>query len=308
MLWGNAMTDNPHVARINATLKEKLLSVMDTPGIYATHVEGLSLYRREAINMSGCSVSKPVIALTVQGVKCSVRAGHEYHYGENQCLLAGVDMPGSYYVINPTTEKPFLALSLDLDPCLITQLASEIPNPITAENQQCSGIRIMDADPDLLDAFLRLVDLLEKPEQISIRAPLIIREIHYLLLVSPHGNDLRQLNTFGTQSNQVAQAINWLKNNFKESLKVEELARQVHMATSTFHRHFKEITGMSPLQFHKQLRLYEAQRLMLTDSCDVTNAAYGVGYESSTQFIREYKRLFGAPPHRDMTRRREQMQ
>lgn len=155
-----------------------------------------------------------------------------------------------------------------------------------------------DADADLLGCFLRLVGLLDKPEQIRIRAPMAIREIHYLLLAGPQGRNLRLLNTLGTQSHQIPRAITWLKEHYKAPFQVEELARRVNMSLSTFHRYFKDITGLSPLQFHKQLRLYEAQRLMLLEDRKASRALTTVGYESETQFNREYKRLFGEPPHR----------
>lgn len=173
------------------------------------------------------------------------------------------------------------------------------------ESKECASVSIADASSDILEMFLRLVELIEKPEQIPIRAPMMLRELHYLLLISPHGENLRHLNTIGTQNNQVVQAIDWLRHNYKKSLKVDVLARQVSMSTSNLHRHFKLLTGISPLQYHKQLRLYEAQRLMLVENERVSNAALSVGYESVTQFNREYKRLFGEPPLRDMNRRRE---
>ena len=228
----------------------------------------------------------------------------EYCYGENQCLVAGVDMPSSFYVTDASPERPFLALCLDLDKYLITRLAAEVPPPCATGACSYKGLSVADVDPDILHAFLRLIELLEKPEQIPILGPLIVREIHYRLLIGPQGEFLRRLNTLGTQSNQIAQAITWLRDNYREPLQVDKLAQKVNMATSTFHRHFKEVTTLSPLQFHKRLRLYEAKRLMLTESKDASSASLAVGYESPTQFNREYKRLFGEPPHRDVMRMR----
>lgn len=297
--------DRAEIARINAALKERLLRRLSGPQTLPTAIDGLMLSRRESSNMCGCACSKPTAGIIVQGCKNEIIGGREYRYGENQCLVVGTDMPMSFRVVDPSPEKPFLSLYLYLDRQLIGQLAAEIGYDGLADQGPCRSTSIADADADLLGAFLRLLELLDKPEHIAVRAPIIIRELHCLLLLGPQGADLRRLNTFGTRGHQVARAVSWLRENFRESLQVEALARQVHMATSTFHRHFKEVTGLSPLQFHKQLRLYEAQRLMLTDSLDVTSASYEVGYESPTQFIREYKRQFGAPPHRDMLRRRE---
>lgn len=152
--------------------------------------------------------------------------------------------------------------------------------------------------------FNRLLGLLDKPGQISVRAPMMLRELHYLLLLSSHGPLLRQFNTSGTQNGQVVRAIDWIRDNFRAPLRVEALARQVNMSTANLHRHFKQITGLSPLQYQKQLRLYEAQRLMLVEDARVSSAALSVGYESVSQFNREYKRIFGEPPLRDMKRRR----
>ena len=162
---------------------------------------------------------------------------------------------------------------------------------------------VADAEPDLLEGALRLVKLLGKPEQIPMRAPMIMRELHYLLLTGPQGGILRRLHTLGTQNNQIVRAISLLRHNVNAAVRMDDLARQVHMSVSSLHRHFKTVTGLSPLQYHKQLRLYEARRLMLTQRENASGAALAVGYESPTQFNREYKRMFGEPPHRDISRR-----
>ncbi len=152
----------------------------------------------------------------------------------------------------------------------------------------------------LLDAFIRLIDLLDTPEDIPMIAPLVQKEILYRLLVGDQGERLRQMGAAGTQSHQIAQTIDWLKENFNRPLQVEELANFARMSTSTFHRHFRAVTSMSPLQYQKSLRLHEARRLMLTEHLDAASAAFQVGYESHTQFSREYSRMFGAPPLRDI--------
>ena len=167
-----------------------------------------------------------------------------------------------------------------------------------------TSVSVADTDKDIFEMFLRLLDLHEKSEQIPFRAPMMIRELHYLLLISPHGKILRQLNTPGTQNNQVVQAINWIRENYKIPMRVESLARQVSMSAANLHRHFKLLTGLSPLQYQKQLRLHEAQRLMLVKNERASSAALSVGYESISQFNRKYKRTFGEPPLRDMNRRR----
>ncbi len=156
----------------------------------------------------------------------------------------------------------------------------------------------------MLDAFLRLAELIEKPQEASIMGGLLLREIHYRLLSGPFGRMLRSLNTFGTPGHQITRAVCWLKENYKEPLRVEELAGRMNMAPSTFHKYFKDVTTLSPLQYQKRLRLSEAQRLLLANECDVAEAAYAVGYESAAQFNREYKRLIGQPPRKAVANRR----
>ena len=300
-MTGNSRTE---LARINSQLKEKLLRRMPEPGLYPTAINGFMIARHhDAKEIPNC-VYRPLVAVVVQGSKRSVIGSEEYRYGENHCLVVGVDIPSANHVIVASPEQPFLAVALDLDKYLITQLAAEIPPVATPGNDSYRGIAVAMVDPDVLAAFLRLVELLEKPEQIGVLAPMIAREIHYRLLIGPQGERLRTMNTLGTQSNQISRSITWLRDNYKEPLQVDELASKANMATSTFHRHFREVTTLSPLQFQKRLRLYEAQRLMLVENEDATLAALAVGYESPTQFNREYKRLFGEPPHRHVIRLR----
>lgn len=297
-----AEDDHTDLARVNGLLKEKLLRWMPETGRYPTAIEGFMTSRRDhPIQLENC-IYRPLVAVTLQGFKRSVIGSEEYSYGENHCLVTGVDMPSANYITVASPDKPFLALSLDLDRYLITQLAAEVPPSSRITNGSYKGMAVDEVDPDVLDAFLRLAELNEKPERIQILAPMIVREIHYRLLIGPQGERLRMLNTLGTQSNQIAKTITWLRDNYKEPLRIEDLAGKVNMATSTFHRLFRQVTTLSPLQFQKRLRLYEAQRLMLMEDEDAENAGLAVGYESPTQFNREYKRLFGEPPHRHVNR------
>jgi AraC-like DNA-binding protein len=297
-------TERTELARTNSLLKEKLLRRMPERGLYPTAIEGLMIARHhDAKEIPNC-VYRPLVAVVIQGSKRSVIGSEEYRYGENHCLVVGVDIPSANHVIVASPAEPFLAVSLDLDKYLIAQLAAEIPPSASFGNVSHKGMAVVEVDPDVLNAFLRLVLLLDKPEQIPVLAPMIIREIHYRLLIGPQGERLRMINTLGTQSNQIAKTITWLRDNYKEPLQVDELARRVNMATSTFHRHFRQVTTLSPLQFQKRLRLYEAQRLMLTENEDAALAALAVGYESPTQFNREYKRLFREPPHRHVSQLR----
>ena len=294
--------------RINEELKRRILRHLPVPGKQATAVKGLTLSRRQEINKADNCFGTPSVAAIVQGAKCALIGDREYRYKEGQFCITGVDLPSAFYILHPSEEKPFLSVILDLDSQLISRLAMEMPPASEKQSGRGGGLSIGELDADLLQCFLRLVELLDKPEQIRIRAPMVIREIHYLLLTGPQGESLRKLNTLGTQSNMIAQAISWLKGNYKEPLHVDELARRANMSSSTFHRHFKEITGLSPLQFHKQLRLHEAQRLMVLENRKASSVSLLVGYESDTQFNREYKRLFGEPPCRDKLQRQTFLQ
>ena len=294
--------------RINGELKRRILRHLPVPGKQATAVKGLTLSRRQEINKADNCFGTPSVAAIVQGAKCALIGDREYRYKEGQFCITGVDLPSAFYILHPSEEKPFLSVILDLDSRLISRLAMEMPPASEKQSGRGGGLSIGELDADLLQCFLRLVELLDKPEQIRIRAPMVIREIHYRLLAGPQGESLRQLNTLGTQSNMIAQAISWLKGNYKEPLHVDELARRANMSSSTFHRHFKEITGLSPLQFHKQLRLHEAQRLMVLENRKASSVSLLVGYESDTQFNREYKRLFGEPPCRDKLQRQTFLQ
>ena len=296
--------ERARLARTNSLLKEKLLRRLPEPGRYPTAIEGFMISRRhDAKELENC-VYKPLVAVVLQGTKRSVIGSEVYRYGENHCLVIGVDLPSANHVLDASPERPFLAVTLDLDKYLITQLAAEVPPSSRFENGSYKGMAVAEVDPDVLDAFLRLAELLDKPEQIPVLAPMLIREIHYRLLIGPQGERLRMINTLGTQSNQIAKSITWLRENYKEPLQVDKLARQVNMATSTFHRHFRQVTTLSPLQFQKRMRLFEAQRRMLVENEDAAIAGLAVGYESATQFNREYKRMFGEPPHRHVSQMR----
>lgn len=290
--------------RINDRLKDMVMRRMPDPGYMQTEIPGLSMSRRLAHDVLENSLYHPCIGVMLQGRKKSVIGTEEYVYGEGQCLVVGVDVPSSFYVMDGTEEAPFLCLSLEVDKFLLARLAAEVPPaPGTAAEGGMRGVSVADVDISVLDAFLRLTELLDRQEQIPVLvAPMIIREIYYRMLIGPQGEFLRRFHTLGSQSMQIAQAVTWLRDNYRSPLQVEELARRVNMATSTFHRHFKEVTSLSPLQFHKRLRLFEAQRLMLSERVDAASAGLAVGYESPTQFNREYKRLFGEPPHRNITR------
>ncbi len=274
------------------------------PGTAATAVPGMHLIRlRPGREM--CEYCASAITLAVQGHKCVTMGGEQYRYGPGCIFMTGMDLPHETCVFDNSTEAPYLGVRIALDHTLTAQLAAETSLPARGPRPAPHSSAILEADMRLLDAFLRLVLLLETPRDIPVLAPMIQREIHYLILRGPQGRWLRDLCAMGSSSEQVAEAVRWLRAHYREPLHVDELARQVGMSPSSLFRNFRRATAFSPLQFQKTLRLYEARRLMLTDSCGVAVAAYAVGYESPTQFIREYKRLFGVPPHKDISARKK---
>ena len=286
-------------------LKDRLLRLVPEPGFYPAAIEGLKLARRETDMRVDC-ISDPMVGVIVQGHKRSLIADVEYHCEEGQIFAIGMDLPSVTHITGATPETPHLALSIPLDRSILFQLAADIPPATLSGAKAYKGVTVAAAAAELLEACLRLLNLLDTPERIPVLAPMIMREIHYYLLTGPGGEIFRTIGTVGSPDNQIAQAVSWLRKHYKEPFNLAELIGQVYMSQTSFCRHFRRITGMSPLQFQKRLRLYEAQRLMLTKDKNAEAAAYEVGYESPTQFNREYKRHFGEPPHRDIHHRLHQ--
>lgn len=266
----------------------------------ATAIPALSLRRWESPTERTSYMHEPSICLVAQGSKSVLLGEDIYVYDANHFLITSVDLPVLAQITEASVEKPYLGLMLKFDQREIAQMMVDGSLPLHRIQQSSRGMAVSEMTLPLLNAFQRLVDLLDEPEDIPIIAPLIQREILYRLLVSDQGPRLRQIAAVGSHSHQIARAIDWLKDNFTETLRVDDLAAYVRMSTSTFHHHFRSLTSMSPLQFQKWQRLHEARRLMFTEHMDAATAAFQVGYESPSQFSREYSRLFGAPPLRDI--------
>ena len=294
------MSEPIHLPGLNDSLKERLLKWLPEQSRLETPISGLALTRHDENTSAIKCFYTPMIALVVQGFKRSMIGDHEANYGELHCVTVGIDMPAVFHITDASPQAPFLSLSVKLDRRIITQLITEAPSIVTVQEGEVTPIVVDEVGKDLLQAFSRLVELLDTPSRIPVLAPMILREIHYYLLCGSQG----KFNTNGTQANQIAQAISWLRENYTSPLRMEELPRYANMAPSTFNRHFKEVTSLSPLQFQKRLRLYEAERLMLLEGKDAGTAALMVGYESGSQFNREYKRQFGAPPRKDVAKKR----
>ncbi len=280
-------------------------------GFHRTGIDPLEFGRESSVATSLHGVSEPMLAIVVQGKKAALLGEEAYYYGAAQYLVVSVDLPISGFIVEATPDRPYLGFKLDLDPhqlCdLITAQSSADSWCEAIASQRVTSVRgffVSTADVRLLDCALRLIRLLDTPQDIPILAPMIIREIYYRLLIGEQGEAVRQIATSGSNMQRIASVLSLIKADFAQPMRVEDLAEQASMSPSSFHYHFKEVTSMSPLQYQKQLRLLEARRLMLTENSDASNAAYQVGYESSSQFSREYSRMFGAPPIRDIERLR----
>jgi AraC-like DNA-binding protein len=268
---------------------------------FHTAVPGLTFYHHDEPTEPANGLHEPSICLVAQGTKRVLLDNDSFVYDVNHYLIASVHLPTTYQVLTASRDEPYLGLLLKFDLRELSQLMvdSNLPSPPTPQSSRAMATG--EVTLPLLSAFQRLVGLLDAPKDIPILAPIIHREILYRLLVGDQGARLRQIASAGSRSHQIARAIDWLKGNFSQQLRIDDLAEQAHMSTSSFHNHFRSLTSLSPLQYQKHLRLQEARRLMLAEHLDATTAAFRVGYESSSQFSREYSRLFGVPPLRDIT-------
>lgn len=287
------------------TLAQEISRIARNDGDYQTAIPQLLMARRSGRTEPLACMYMLGLAVVAQGSKRVTLNDQVVNYGPGQSLLVTVDLPVVSQVTQADLTQPFLGMLLTLDTRVLVQLAADMELPPLSRGQTALGLSLGPLEAPLLDAVIRLVRLLQEPQHIERLAPLIQQEIMVRLLTGPHGPYLRHLIASGSPSHQVAQAIAWLKTHFSHDVLMDELAERVHMSPSTFRQHFRNLTGMSPLQYQKQLRLQEARRLMLTQALDASSTAGRVGYESISQFNREYSRLFGAPPQRDIRRMRE---
>jgi AraC-like DNA-binding protein len=263
-------------------------------------IGALKLHQRITPSEPVSCMYDPSVTLIVRGRKRVMLGEDSYVYDAGELLITSVDLPAIGQVIDADPQRPFLALTMKLDQRVMSELILEGSLRPPRAEPTARGMAVGQASLPLFQAFQRLVELLDTPEAIAVLAPLIQREILYRLMVSEQGTRLWQIASMGSQGQRIARAIDWLKTHAAEPLRVDQLAASVQMSASTFHHHFRALTAMSPLQFQKWLRLHEARRLMLTEQMEASTAAFRVGYESPSQFGREYHRLFGAPPLRDI--------
>lgn len=265
-----------------------------------TPVPGLAFFRREALTPPCSCMVEPGVVLVTQGAKQMLVGEEAYPYDAERFLINSIDLPASSQVIEASAAKPCFGLVYRLDLRIMTELIAQggLTPPTGSSTDRCVVPGAL--SPALLEPMKRLVELVDEPGVIPVLAPLIQREIHFRLLMSDQAARIWQIVSIGSQSQRIARAVEWLKANFTEPLRIEELANRIQMSPSSLHLHFRQLTAMSPLQYQKWLRLNEARRLMLNEGRDAASAAFQVGYESPSQFSREYSRLFGAPPRRDI--------
>lgn len=290
------------------TQMEQLARLIDRcsreEGAFATPIPRLHLIRVSRAMEPLHSVHEPAVCLIAQGSKQVLLGDRVFSYDSTRFLAVSVDVPIAGQVLGATAESPYLCMRLDLDRAALTALALEM-GPLHDEAPSDVGLGISPVTPDLLDAAIRLVRLLETPRDIPILAPLAERELLYRLLAGDQGARLRRIAQTDGKLAQVNRAITWIKAHYKDAFSIDVLAREARMSASALHHHFKLVTAMSPLQYQKHMRLQEGRRLILAHAVDAAVAAHEVGYESPSQFSREYRRLFGAPPLRDVARLRE---
>ncbi len=269
-------------------------------------LQGLHLGRvASSLSEPTHGVLKPSFCVIAQGSKEVYLGDSRYQYDPFHYLLATVELPSVSRVLEASKERPYLSLRLELSPALVGAVMVETGYTAPPGHAEVRAIAVSTLDVNLLDAVVRLVRLLDSPTEAPILMPLITREIIYRLLVGEQGDRLRHLAILGGYTPHIARAIERLRQNFDQPLRVEQLASELGMSVSGFHHHFKAVTAMSPLQFQKKLRLQEARRLMIGEDLDATSAAYRVGYNDASHFNREYKSVFGSPPIRDVQRLRE---
>jgi AraC-like DNA-binding protein len=295
------------LSRLDADCEELAARVeryAQAEGVTPTAWPALSFFRADSPSDRTCAMYEPCLGVLIQGNKHILMGDERFEQEAGHFLISSIDVPVSAQVMRASFNEPCLCLTLRLDPVRIGEWLSEVKLP-KAPSATGRGIAISLLHPEVLDPLLRLVRLLDSPSDLPSLAPLIERELIYRLLTGEQGARIAQIASAGGQGQQISRAIQWLKQHYHRPLRISELASMVNMSASSLHHHFREMTAMSPLQYQKQLRLHEARRMLLTEGCDVATAAHRVGYESPSQFSREYSRQHGAPPLRDVTRLRQ---
>ena len=278
-------------------LKNKMINILPYEEEVDAGFFGVKFFRRNNMDLTHICVQKPCIFFVINGEKHINIHSKDFLIEKGCYNITYIDYPVSSYFSNISEDNPYLSIYLPVDNKIISEIIKDIEN---IPNNSFKGISSHKADESLLEAYERLIDLYAKQDNNTFLAELTLKEIYYRILTGPAGADLKSLFTSDSQSNKIYKAVEYITENYKDRLTINDIAAKVNMAPSTFFRVFKQITLISPLQYQKRLRLYEAQRLMLAESLTATEAAYNVGYESITQFTREYKKIFNSSPAKNI--------
>jgi AraC-like DNA-binding protein len=292
--------------KARAELIEQLQRALPTDGVRDMR-PGITLARSSKLTEHVHSVFTPAFCVIAQGSKRVMLGDEIFRYDPGHYLIATVDLPIVSHVIEASEQKPYFSFRLELDPAVVAAVIMESGTRVTRGDASVKAMDVSPIDATLLDAVVRLMRTLEKPEEIPVIAPLIIKEIVYRLMRGEQGARLGHLLTSG-DTRRISKAIGHMRKHFDEPLRMDEIARILGMSVSGFHHHFKSVTAMSPLQYQKQIRLQEARRLMIGEDLDAASAGFRVGYEDPSYFSRDYKKQFGAPPQRDIARIRESVE
>lgn len=270
-------------------------------GTFECPIPGVKLIRWSEPTMPMPVIYEPTVCFVAQGRKRAALGSHVLHYDPTSYLVASVGLPVVGTVIEASESRPYMSVQLDLDSTELGELALRYPRSL-AQSPVSAGLTVNEITPGLLDTVTRLITLLDTPEDIEALGPLAIREILYRLFTGPSGGIIHAMTQSDSRHGQIARAILWIRANFKDACRIDDLVKVAGMSRSAFHEHFKAVTAMSPLVFRTQLRLQEARRLMVTGGLDAASAGHSVGYDSPSQFSRDYSRLFGTPPAKDASR------
>jgi AraC-like DNA-binding protein len=285
---------------MDGALKQAVIRYIDVhgggDGLYETAITGLALMRSSHEALPHHVLYRPALCVVVQGAKQVAHGEDVLDYGEMQSLVVSLEMPALGHVTEASPERPYYGINLDFDLGLLREVLDRLENPPRPRADSGPAIFLGEVEGRLAESLLRLIRLLDTPEAIPVLGPAALREIYYWLLTGPDGIGIARLALAEGNTQRIARAMTLLRDNFTRPIRVAELAEAAGMSPSSFHEHFKALTAMTPLQYQKQLRLLEAQRLMVAGDTDAARAAYRVGYESASQFSREYARMFGAPP------------
>jgi len=297
--WPSSKTGN----RVTSLLLAEVNSYIETQGggegLFPTPMSSVNILRSCQQRMPMRQIYRPSLCVVLEGAKEILFGDSRLQYNAMQCLVVSMEMPASGRIIEASPERPYLGITIELDVAMLREVLEQLDAPPVPANGPATSVFVTNVDDPLADCVMRLVRLSQTPKAVPILYPSVMREIYYWLLTGPNGRDLCRLALPESSAMRVGKAIYYLRDNYAQTLRVERMAEVAGMSPSSFHQHFKTLTSVTPLQFQKQLRLLEARRLMVADTASVEQAAYQVGYESPSQFSREYSRMFGVAPKQD---------